>query len=470
MIFHSAEFILCLSVAVAFYHLAPVFYRKHLLLLYSYLFYFTWSIPYSFLLFFVSTGTYILGLRIEKVDKEEKKKQLVFAGVVGLLSFLSIYKYLGFFSGLFPSGPISAIHLLIPVGISYYVFKLISYIVDIYWEKIPAQKDFVSFAAFTAFFPQILCGPIQRPGHFFSQIQNLQSNPDLMVRGLRLMLFGFFKKLVIADRLAIFVDQVYAAPDLYSAHVVLMACYFYVFQLYADFSGLTDIAIGIGRLFGIESPKNFDSPFYSPNIQAFWRRWHMSLTSWLGDYLFTPLRMRFRHGGDKGLALCIAINMIAIGIWHGAKATYLIFGIIHAIYMVVSVFTLKKRDAFFARHPRLQKIRKFEAPLITFHLWVFASVFFRAESLQNAWAMIENIFAMNFSRLGIFFFGKKELLFALTAILFMECVHLIQTHRKLDSYLYNKPIYVRWSVYYAMVFCILILGQFTQKEFIYFQF
>lgn len=479
MQFVSVEFILFLSVIFWVFHLLPLMYRKHYLLLASYVFYGMWSLPYAFLLLGVTAGVYVAGKKIEAAADEAGKGKVVRNSVVALVLFLCIFKYLEplllslteGFPKLDSIIPKDFLRVAAPVGISYYVFKVISYVIDVYWGKLPAEKDLAAFAAYVVFFPQILSGPIQRAVSFLPQIRAPVPVPyDMLLSGMRLLLFGFFKKLVIADRLAIFVDGVFGNPGSFNSVTLLFGCYAYVFQLYADFSGLTDIARGTAKLFGIDSPKNFDLPLFASNIQLYWRRWHMTLTQWLGDYVFNPLRMVFRDGGQAGLALALLVNMTLIGVWHGARMTFLVFGLIHGVYLIVSVLTLKGRDAFFKRHPRLALGRKVWAPLGMFQLVAFAMIFFRSETLAQAWAMVQNIAAFNLTKPGSFFFGKKEILIVVTGIILMEGIHYLQSKGLIPKVFKLAPQISRWGAYYALAGAILAFGQFATKDFIYFKF
>ncbi|MFZ5802859.1 MAG: MBOAT family O-acyltransferase [Candidatus Omnitrophota bacterium] len=479
MQFVSVEFIVFFGGVFLGFHLAPLAFRKYYLLFVSYVFYAMWSLPYAVLLLAMTGLAYLAARQIEAASNEKGKSRRVRGAVLLFVLTLCFFKYLepclyalgesiprlqGVFSP-------AIMRIAVPVGISYYLFKIISYVVDVYWEKAPAEKDFAAFAVYVAFFPQILSGPIQRAVSFLPQIKTpLPVSYDTLLSGMRLLLFGFFKKLVIADRLAIFVDGVYGNPASFNSLTLLWACYAYVFQLYADFSGLTDIARGSAKLFGIDSPKNFDLPFFAPNIQQYWRRWHMTLTQWLGDYVFNPLRMALRDHGQTGLALALMINMVLIGIWHGARTTFLAFGIIHGIYLIVSVMTSKGREIFFKKHPALASIRKIGAPLGVFHLVAFAMIFFRAETLEQAWAMIRNIAVLNFSMASSAFFGKKDIVIVGLGILFMEAIHFLQSRAKIQKIFQGTFPIFRWAAYYALTGAILALGQFSTKDFIYFKF
>jgi D-alanyl-lipoteichoic acid acyltransferase DltB (MBOAT superfamily) len=471
--FLSVDFFLLLPLAVLLYHVIPLTWRPLCLLAFSYVFYCTWSVPYAALFLVVSLIVQRLGLRVESSATDSAQKRYLAAGIASLGLLLFAFKYAPALGGRLSN-------LLVPLGVSYYTFKLVSYLVDVYWEKIPAERDVVAFLLFPVFFPQIVSGPIQRARDFLPQIKApAPVDPSLIASGLRWILFGLFKKFVIADRLALFVNRVFDDPHSFGSVALLLATYAFAVQLYADFSGLTDFAIGVGRLFGIDSPQNFAAPFYAPNIQEFWRRWHITLTSWLTDYVFTPLRIAFRNRGDAGLALAIVVNMIAIGAWHGARWTFVVFGVVNALYMVVSAFTLKPRNRFFKRHPALAAVRAVAGPLVTFHLVAFALILFRATTLAEAAYIFKHalpIDLLGHSRLALveslrgLGFSFFQIYWAVLAIPLMESVQFIHRRGLLPRLLYARPTWVRWSVYYAGILAILLVGELEAREFIYARF
>ncbi len=303
------------------------------------------------------------------------RRALLLGGVAVLLGFLALFKYGAAVS--------PALAVAAPLGISYFAFKLVSYLLDLYWDDRPAERDPVGFALYAAFVPQIVSGPIQRADDFLGQLRAAARRPNVTA-GLRLVLFGLFKKLVVADRLALLVDPVYRSPLDATPAAAVIATYAFAFQLYADFSGLTDIAIGLGRLVGIEAPPNFDAPFRAVNIEDFWRRWHMSLTFWLSDYLFTPLRMSLRSFGALGLAAAILINMTAVGVWHGARFTYLAFGVAMGVLLAVSALSSGLRRGWERRSPAYARLATLAGPVVTFHLMALGWILFRAPDLATA--------------------------------------------------------------------------------------
>ena len=457
-------FFASLCAVCAIYWSLPPRARRLWLLAASYAFYCTFSLAHAALLLGATILAYVAAILIARSPTETRKRRVLTPAIVVFIGVLIAFKAIA----LKPS-----IGILLPLGISYYVFKIVSYVIDVYWEKIEAERDFISFATYVAFFPQISSGPIQRSGEFLAQLRDARPSADRAFRGFRLMLFGAFKKLVVADRLATLVDRAFADPHAAPSFALCAAGYLYAIQLYADLSGFTDLAIGMGRLFGIEAPQNFDRPFYAANVQQFWRRWHITLTSWLGDYLFTTLRFRLRAIGDAGLAIALLINMIAIGLWHGFKTTYLVFGVLNGVYMIVSALTLKRRDRFYRQYSFLENARKWAAPILTFHLMVIGFVFARAETIRAGAFIIARAPAaiahallhpgaarMELQSLGV----AGDLGIALFGIFAME---LAQHSRE---WLDRRPLALRFCAYYFAAVTIFFFGAPNAARFIYTQF
>jgi alginate O-acetyltransferase complex protein AlgI len=405
MNFTSLPFLLALAIAIPVSYLVPSRFKCAYLLVLSYLFYATWSVGYAFLLAGVSVITYAAARVIGKSTSESTRKWTMALAIACQLAVLVFFKYTATWAAL--SASLSApglgatlMGVVIPIGISYYLFKSISYVLDVYWENVAASNDLVAVALYVAFFPQILSGPIQRSPEYFEQIAATtfcRLEPHVFERAIGLLLLGFFEKLVVADHIGALIQAI-DADNGGNKWLLLAGVYGYALQLFADFSGVTHIAIGIGLFFGIEGPPNFNRPFRANNIQEYWRGWHMSLTTWLTDYLFMPLRMALRNLGDAGLALSIMINMVLIGIWHGDNWTFLAFGVIHGVFMIVSAFTLKRRNAFFKTHPALTGLRRVYAPIVTFHMACFALIFFRAPSLHAAFSVLHGLASDPFTK------------------------------------------------------------------------
>jgi hypothetical protein len=478
--FLSVNFALFLALGLLLFHLLPRPWRLPLLLGLSLAFYAAWSLWHTALLFAVVGAVYLSARIIESSRGEHRKLGLVAMMVALLLLLLAAFKcaqdLLGLLAG--PAASDAALWVIAPLGLSFYLFKLIGYLLDVYWERLPAQRNFAALLLYAAFFPQIVSGPIQRAADFFAQLETLGiPDPAAFQVGLRRILFGLFKKIVVADQLAILVMHAHAAPLQRSSAELLVGAYGFSLQMYADFSGLTDIAIGIGLLFGIKGPENFARPYFAHNIQEFWRRWHMSLTSWLTDYLFMPLRMSLRRLGDWGLALAIFVNMVAVGIWHGPRWTYLVFGCINGVYMVVSALTLKKRNGFFRQHPALSRIRTVSGPLLTFHLIVLTHVFFQAGSLQGALAYIGHLaafsggggtspFHIDWMSFGL---NRIRLAQAVAGLAAIEVLEWSLTQSGWVARFGAAPRLLRWGAYYAVIAAVLLSVKGT-TSFLYAQF
>jgi hypothetical protein len=365
----------------------PVRLRPRLLMLASLGFYAATEPGGAALLVGLTALAYWAGLRVGAGEENGRLLAFAIAGLFGVLLFFKVLQP-GFAGG--EGGRL--VRLAMPLGLSYVVFKLGSYLVDVYWGRRPAERSFGNLTLYALFFPQIVSGPIQRAGHFLDQVGSLRVEATGVDRGLRLIVFGLFQKLV-ADQIGIVVSAVYQAPAWFSSAELLIALYAFAFQLYLDFAGITDVAIGLGGLFGLETPQNFDRPFFATSIQDFWRRWHMTLSFWLADYLFTPLWHRLRSWRNFGLAVAILANMLAIGLWHGARWTFVVFGLLNGVHMTISVLTRKSRNAFFKRHPHLQGLRAVTSRILTFHSMAAFFVFVRADSLATAGAFFKGLLA-----------------------------------------------------------------------------
>ncbi len=492
--FNSLTFVAFLGIVTGAYWVCPAAWRRWCLLGASYAFYCTWSLPFAGLLLGVTAVAFVVARQIGAAEQEEVQRQYLAIGVVLLLLPLAAFKYSNTVSGLLTAllghtaatSHLAGLQVVGAIGISYYSLKLISYVVDVYWGRLRPCRDFTTLATYAAFFPQILSGPIQRAESFIGQFERLgRAQPDLVASGLRLMLFGFFKKLVVADRLGVLVDQVFTQPRAFSGTTLAVGSYLFAIQLYADFSGITDIAIGTARLFGIQSPRNFDSPFYAENIQDFWRRWHITLTTWLGDYVFTPLRMALRDWGQWGLILSLSINMLAIGIWHGPRWTFVVFGALQAFYLIVSSLTLRPRKRFLQHHAALQGLHEVFGPLVTFHMVVASFVWFRAESLADAWYILGHAgrglagAALRLAHVGAraglagthhLKVSDGDAVILVGATLLMEVLHLLQRRQTLSRVVVTMPDWARWAGYLALGFAILVWGEADSKQFIYVRF
>ncbi len=460
MPFNSLEYFVFLWAAVLCFYAVPDRAKRPVLLAACYAFYAFWNLHFALFLLSATAATYFLALRMECASRAGEKRLCFSAALLFLLGAFVFFKGLPLWRQSFSF----LNHVAVPVGFSYYTFRLLSYVLDVSWEKTRPEKDLVSFASYVAFFPHLLSGPIQRPEEFFPQYKTLPKiDLELWSSGLRLILCGLFKKLVVADNLALIVDNVFGHSTQYGAVPLWIASYAFYLQIYADFSGLTDIAIGSGRLFGIDSPPNFNTPYLAKNIQDFWRRWHMTLCRWINDYLFLPLRLQLRNAGDAGMVLALFISMLAISLWHGLSSGFIAFGILQGVLISVSVFTLQARNRFFKEKKALSVLRGFMGPLVTFHLLMFSFIFFRCATFSEAVGYISRMFQgpLQFRMLNM----------GLEAKAILGCVLALALAEWFERSRFTRtPVALRLSVYYSAITGLLMFGRFWPKEFIYFKF
>lgn len=442
----------------------------------SYFFYGWWDWRFLSLLLFSTVVDYTVGLCLLKQENQTKRKVLLFTSIAVNLGLLGFFKYYNFFLENFKTAftffgaeiNANSLSIVLPVGISFYTFQTLSYGIDVYRRKIKPTKDFIAFAAFVSFFPQLVAGPIERATNLLPQFYHRRTfEYSKAVDGLRQILWGLFKKMVIADNCAEYANMIFNNSTDYSGSTLTLGAIFFAFQIYGDFSGYSDIAIGSSKLFGFELMRNFAFPYFSRDIAEFWRRWHISLTTWFRDYLYIPL------GGSRGGTLMKIRNtfivFIVSGFWHGANWTFVVWGALNAIYYLPLLLTKSNREHtdIVAKGKVFPSVREIALILITFVLTLFAWIFFRSNNIEHAIAIISEIFSNS-----LFTFpsitGSMPLKFLL--IIFF----LIEWSGRDGSYALEKlcikwnPV-LRYSVYNAFVFSIYFFGGNTQ-EFIYFQF
>ncbi len=477
MIFNSIEFAVFLPVVFLLYWFV---FNKNLRLqnlfvvAASYVFYGWWDWRFLFLIAFTSFCSYAAGLLIKKHRKTPKKAKAVNAvNIIVNLLILGVFKYYDFFAASFADAFLGGrsegllLHLILPVGISFYTFKAVSYGIDVYQQKLEPTRDAVTYFAYVAFFPQLLAGPIDRATNLLPQFSRPRTfDYATGVDGLRQILWGLFKKMVIADNCAMFVDRVFSTYQTQSGSTLLLAAVFYAFQIYGDFSGYSDIAIGTGKLFGFRSMKNFNVPYFSRDIAEFWRRWHISLTSWFRDYVYIPL------GGSRCSKAKIIRNTFVIflvsGLWHGANWTFIAWGAYHALLFLPLILLGKNRryrDTV-AEGRLFPTFKEAGQMVLTFVLVVFGWILFRADSIADAWLYIQRIFTQ-----GLFTRPDASGITGFTlCICIMLVVEWLQRRREHSYELSGvKPAVLRFAIYLATVFAILMLGGHTEN-FIYFQF
>ncbi|MBC5772967.1 MBOAT family protein [Pontibacter sp. KCTC 32443] len=492
MLFNSTEFFIFFPVVVTLYFLTPHNRRWIILLLASYYFYMSWKPAYSIILIASTVLDYLTGRTMSRYSDEEKNKRrpYLYISLFANLATLTLFKYYNFFNesahglaqGLGMNYAMPAFELLLPMGISFYTFQTMSYSIDVYHGRIKAEKHLGIFALFITFFPQLVAGPIERAENLLGQLRSsFDFDYGRVVAGLRRMAWGFFKKIVIADNLALLVNQVYNNPTDYEGITLILATVFFAFQIYCDFSGYSDIAIGAAQVMGYNLMENFRRPYFSKSIAEFWSRWHISLSSWFRDYLYIPL------GGNRVVKwrwyYNLFITFMVSGLWHGANWTFIVWGALHGFYLVFALVTAKQRNALaqaigLTNYPLLYK---WVQVLSVFVLVCFSWIFFRANSLSDALYIIKYSFVGlgNFSQVfagvnldHILFMEQGAKVFAVSviAILVMETVHLIQRNGSVSQLILQRPAVIRWSVYYIALIAVLLFGQFGNQEFIYFQF
>ncbi|MDQ3555908.1 MAG: MBOAT family protein, partial [Gemmatimonadota bacterium] len=442
---------------------------------------------------------YWAGLRMGQVAERSRRRRFLAISMASNLGLLFGFKYLNFFNestravfnqfNFFYGVP--EFDILLPVGISFYTFQTLSYSIDVYRGRQEPERHLGIFALYVSFFPQLVAGPIERSTHLLPQFRERQGwDQNRALDGFKLILWGFFKKLVIADRLAIYVNEVYNNPDLYSGGPVILATYFFAFQIYCDFSAYSDIAIGTAQVMGYDLMENFRRPYFSKSIAEFWTRWHISLSSWFRDYLYIPL------GGNRVPRPRWFLNLFVVflvsGLWHGANWTFVVWGALHGTYLIVGILTHDARstmwDRFGGWHSappdwwrgergiastlRLPAVRQWISVLATFHLVLFAWVFFRANSIGDAFTILRRMLVWDPASVSIQYVAldKVQLVIAVVAIAFMELVHLLERRSSMRQLLSGRPLRVQWPFYYVLILSILLTGVFAEQEFIYFQF
>jgi len=423
---------------------------------------------------------YVLGKRI-KASSEKAASLLTTIGVVVGVGMLLYFKYFNFFIQSFASffeslGLSVSVHtfnIIMPLGVSYFTFKLISYVVDLHRNKIDPCDDFIAFSVYVSFFPTILSGPIDRPQSFIPQIQKVRSfDYSWAVEGLRQFLWGLFKKVVLADQIAIVTDRTWSMITLMPGSTLLIVAVLYAIQLYMDFSGYSDMAIGIGKLLGVRITRNFNYPFFATNIAEFWRRWHMSLTSWLTDFVFTPLSIRFRDWSNCGLILAIIINMTLVGLWHGADWSFVLFGLYNGLLFVPLIMRgrLNKKQKYDISALGLPSLRNLLKMVFVTLLFSLGLVFFRANSVCDSFLFLSSIVEN-----GIITMPRYIGMEPLTVIITI-CVFIWEWYMRKYEFglmLNESPLFRNsWSrilCYYVLLTLILIYSG-NSQTFIYYQF
>lgn len=479
MLFNSIDFAIFLPIVFILYWLNnnPK-YQNLLIVLASYVFYGWWDWRFLFLIIFSTIVDYTIGRKLETQGNKVTRKILLLTSILVNLGFLGVFKYFNFFlenfiiAFSFFGAEINAnsLEIILPVGISFYTFQTLSYTIDVHRGKLEPTKDYIAFSAFVSFFPQLVAGPIERATNLLPQFYRKRNfNYHAAVDGMRQILWGLFKKIVIADTCAVHANQIFNNSADYSGSTLALGAIFFSFQIYGDFSGYSDIAIGTSRLFGYQLTKNFAFPYFSRDIAEFWRRWHISLSTWFRDYLYIPL------GGSHGNAFMKIRNTFIVfiisGFWHGANWTFIVWGALNAFYFLPLLLTDKNRNNIdtVANGRVLPTLKEGFSMLMTFSLTVLAWIIFRAENLGHAFQYIRDIFRDPRALLDLTVFWQyKTILVLIAFFLTVEWVGR-ENQYAIEEFpsKWNRPF--RYTLYYLLVFATLWFGG-KEQQFIYFQF
>ncbi len=470
----------------------PFKFRWALLLLASCYFYMAFIPIYILILFLTIIIDYIAGIYIEKERNKgpkNKSKTFLIASLIGNIGVLAVFKYYNFFienvnwisKHLHHENLIPHLDIILPIGLSFHTFQAMSYTIEVYRGNQKAERNFGIYSLYVMFYHQLVAGPIERPQNILHQFyEKHYFNYENVTSGLRLMAWGLFKKVVIADRLALITDPIFNEPHSYNGISLIVASLFFSFQIFCDFSGYSDIALGSARVMGFKLMTNFNRPYHSSSISEFWKRWHISLSSWFKDYLYISL------GGNRVSIPRWYFNLLFVfiisGFWHGANWTFIAWGALHGCYLVITLLTQNFRNRFVGlvglkRFPKLHLLLQIA---VTFTLTTIAWVFFRANTISDAIYIITHytkefyfdiykLYKNHSLNLNIYV-PNKEIWLGIGFILLMETVHFIQTKISINSWIKKQPRLLRWSIYYGVIATIWIFGVFENRQFIYFQF
>lgn len=479
MLFNSLEFAIFFPLVTAMYFLLSQRWRVHLLLVASCVFYMAFIPTYILILAVTILIDYVAGIYIERVEGRAKKT-LLWISILSTCTVLFIFKYFGFFTGSFVGAaglfgwhlPRPAISIILPIGLSFHTFQSLSYVVEVYRGKQRAEHDFIIYATYVMFFPQLVAGPIERPQNLLHQFRERHEfDYDNVTQGLKRMAWGFFKKLVVADRLALYVNDVYGAPRNYNGLQLTLATFFFAYQIYCDFSGYSDIALGAAQVLGFRLMENFRTPYYSLSVSEFWRRWHISLSTWFKDYVYIPL------GGNRVSVRRHVLNLLITfsvsGLWHGANWTYVIWGSLNGVYLICGWLTKDARNRFwsFLGLHEETAVRKAIMLGTTFGLTCVAWIVFRARSMADAWYVFTHLASgWDFRSISTEQFLLRQLPVAFASILLLEIGQLWERIASVPAFMGKLPMPVRWTLYAGLAMTVIMFGVYKNTQFIYFQF
>ncbi len=499
MLFNSLQYVLFLPTVVGLYFLLPHKYRWILLLFSSYFFYMSWNASYAILIAISTILTFLSGILINRENdkleqgltngKKCRRNKIIFVALsfsinLGILAFfkyspMAILTTERIAAALGKSINLPDFKYLLPVGISFYTFQALSYTMDVYRGKIKASKNIGKYALFVSFFPQLVAGPIERSSHLLPQFDKVMKFDVSRARkAFLLILWGLFKKVVIADRIAPTVNHVFSRVGGNNGVTFIIATFLFAIQIYCDFSAYTDIAIGSANIMGFDIMKNFKRPYFSKSISEFWKRWHISLSSWFRDYLYIPL------GGSRVSKIRWAFNIMVVflvsGLWHGASWGFVLWGALHGLYLLIGRISKPAKDALLnkLKIKREWKWVGFISGFITFALVCFAWILFRANSMREAMVVIKSLFTFNeyilsiSKTLSLMNLSLNDLAFIVVSVIILLAVQIIQSKFSIREYMENRQWPVRWIVYLSLIFGIILFGYYGvgDSSFIYFQF
>lgn len=496
MTFISWQFLAFFIVVTSLYYVLTPKWRWLLLLIAGCIFYISFIPVYILLLFLLITIDYFIGIRINQ-SKGRLRTTYLIISILATLAVLFVFKYFNFFVDNFRgiafflgwNYPISTLKIILPIGLSFHTFQSLAYTIEVYRKKQKVERHYGIYALYVMFYPQLMAGPIERPYNMLHQFhEEHEFDYKEVVGGLRLMLWGAFQKVIIADRAAVVVNMVYSKPEAYSSLVLVVSTVLFSFQIFCDFAGYSNIAIGAARVMGFQLMKNFDRPYLATSIADFWRRWHISLSTWFRDYFYIPL------GGNRVSWLRKAFNIMATfvvsGFWHGANWTFVIWGAIHGYYLLVFMATKSFTKKFLVSSDKaVEASSKFLGSISTFLLVTFAWIFFRAESLDKAFYIVVHLFAnlnrdvaailkTNLTTLSVLAVEKKTVLgltiinwiILTTALLVMTSIHRLQNTKNVGVFFDKIPLALRWAAYYVLILFIFYFAAQSREQFLYFQF
>jgi alginate O-acetyltransferase complex protein AlgI len=475
MMFNSIPFLIFLSLTILLYYATKTKYKWQLMVICSSVFLLFGGIGSLIIIFLEAFINYFAGIALDKYEGKKLRRLIFWSTLLLNIGVLGYFKYFNFllenvislFNLMDLEKNIAFEKIYLPLGISFYTFQAISYLIEVYRKSMKAEKNFGHFLNYLLFFPKLLAGPVERANIFLPQFQNPPKfEISNLNEGVQRIIWGLFKKIVIADRLAIYTSSIFQNYEHHNGTTLLIASLLYVFQLYADFSGYTDIALGVAKTMGIQLMENFKFPLYATSTTDFWRRWHISLSSWANDYIFTPFTLKYRHLGKLSIIIGLFLAFFVIGIWHGPNWSFVMFGLMQGTIVIYEMLTKRKREKVLKLFRK--EIRILITILITLLTFTLSCVFFNFTSLSSALIVFEKIFT-NHGNLTIL--NQSQFLYSLFGVGFLLVVEIFFINKNISSFLYFKSKWVLgvfWNV--ALVLLILIIGVFDGGQFIYFGF